>query len=79
MAQQQPSGAAPAPLPPGSALIGQPNTLEAKKLALACLAFALYGSFVPFHYQWRPFDDAVATYRSIVFAPFALSAASFCR
>jgi glucose/arabinose dehydrogenase len=33
LAQQQPPAAAPAPLPPGSPLIGQPGSAEAKKLA----------------------------------------------
>jgi VanZ family protein len=38
-------------------------------LALACLAGALYGSFVPFHFRWRPFGEAWDEYVRIVTGP----------
>jgi glycopeptide antibiotics resistance protein len=38
-------------------------------LALAVAAFALYGSLLPFHFRWVPFDAASAEFRFVMTAP----------
>ena len=38
-------------------------------IAVACLAGVLYGSFVPFHFEWRPVNNATAEFLRIVSEP----------
>ena len=38
-------------------------------IAIACLAGVIYGSFVPFHFQWRPINEAVSEFLRIVSEP----------
>jgi VanZ family protein len=47
-------------------------------IALACLAGVLYGSFVPFHFQWRPVNNAVTEYLRIVSEPLTWESGSDC-
>jgi glycopeptide antibiotics resistance protein len=45
-------------------------------IAMACLAGVIYGSFVPFHFQWRPINEAVAEFLRIVSEPLTLESGS---
>ena len=50
----------------------EPTVLTARHyfwIATACLAGVLYGSFVPFHVQWRPVPAAVGEFLRIVAEP----------
>lgn len=59
----------------------EPTVLTARHylwIATACLAGVLYGSLVPFHFQWRPFDGAVSEYLRIVAEPLTWESGSDC-
>lgn len=47
-------------------------------IATACLAGVLYGSLVPFHFQWRPINEAFGEYMRIVAEPLTWESGSDC-
>jgi VanZ family protein len=47
-------------------------------IATACLAGALYGSFVPFHFEWRAPSEAVSEFMRIIAEPMTWQSGSDC-
>lgn len=53
------------PAPPGGGRVTPPTSARRwyGRLALAVAAFVVYGSYVPFDWRWRPWDEATAAFR----------------